>query len=156
MGKYFQKVSLDDVYITALKGRRQRNAEGWERIVPIEKKIRPSGCSLLDEIIYLIEFEGKMTVEDLATAMDAQPLDLSGACRVITGMTLGDFLMAYRMKKVEELLTCTSLTLPEIARRCGFKSRGTMSQFFVRAKGIPPSIYRTSRRPKNFRVLYAW
>ena len=156
MKEYFQKRSVDDVYVSCLKKKRVRNAEGWEKLETVERKVRPSGCYLLDAVVQVIDFEQKWTPREIAGAMEVEAKELSGAVNILTGMPLEAFVAAYRLKRAEELLSCTDLPLDTVASRCGFSSVKTLSQFFFRRRGTRPLAFREKRRPNDFRYRYEW
>ncbi len=66
--------------------------------------------------------------------------------REATGRTSGDYVLEARLSAASALLSETSLSSKEVARRCGFGSPSTMRRIFVARLGIPPEKYRDSFR----------
>ncbi|MBS1369611.1 MAG: helix-turn-helix domain-containing protein [Lentisphaeria bacterium] len=56
------------------------------------------------------------------------------------------FLQEIRFNRIRHLLDSTDLPLSEIARQCGYGSDMALSVAFRRETGIPPGLYRSSRR----------
>mgnify|MGYP000981598319 CR=1 FL=1 len=65
--------------------------------------------------------------------------------RELTGTTVGQYLIDYRLKLVCEALIYTSLTLGEIALKFGFKRASYMSRVFRNRIGVTPGQYRQNR-----------
>lgn len=144
------------MYVSCLKKKRVRNAEGWEKLETVERKVRPSGCYLLDAVVQVMDFGQKWTPGEIAGELEVPPGELSGAVRILTGLSLEAFATAYRLKRAEELLACTDLPLDKIAARCGFSSGKTFTQFFTRKRGIRALAYREKHRPNDFRHWFVW
>jgi len=63
------------------------------------------------------------------------------------GMTLGHYHMNLRIEKVQRLLTETSLSITNIAKRMSFYDQKHLSALFKRKVGIPPLAYRKQTFP---------
>jgi AraC family transcriptional regulator len=62
--------------------------------------------------------------------------------REATGETPHRFLTRLRIEKAQRLFAGTSLTVAEVAERCGFSSPGALSSAFLAHAGVRPSVYR--------------
>lgn len=62
--------------------------------------------------------------------------------RATTGQTPHRYLTGLRIDRARHLLATTSLTLDQIAARCGFASPGALSTAFLKQVGRRPSAYR--------------
>jgi len=62
------------------------------------------------------------------------------------GMSPHQYVLKVRLKYARALITDTSLSVAEIAVHCGFASDAHLSRTFQYQYGIPPSLYRRSRR----------
>jgi len=65
---------------------------------------------------------------------------------VLTGKSTSDLLRNYRIRKAEELLVNSDLTIAEIAYNAGFRDPNYFSKSFVRLYGLTPSRYRTKQQ----------
>ena len=59
-----------------------------------------------------------------------------------TGLAPNDYLLRFRIRKAQELLMQTDLSVREIARRIGIPDSGYFSIVFKRQTGHPPTLYR--------------
>ncbi|MFI6922289.1 helix-turn-helix domain-containing protein [Nonomuraea spiralis] len=59
-----------------------------------------------------------------------------------TGQTPHRYLTRLRIERARRLLSATSLSIEQIARRCGFSGPGALSSAFLRETGVRPSAYR--------------
>ncbi|MHC3471060.1 helix-turn-helix domain-containing protein [Streptomyces sp. 7R007] len=65
--------------------------------------------------------------------------------RAATGETPHRFLTRLRIGEARRLLGDTTLTVAQIAQRCGFSSPGSLSSAFQTQVGVRPSVYRKMR-----------
>jgi transcriptional regulator GlxA family with amidase domain len=66
--------------------------------------------------------------------------------RQVTGMTVGDWLLAERLALCQQLLESTALSIDAIADHAGFGSPVSLRHHFRRRFGISPSDWRTTFR----------
>lgn len=59
-----------------------------------------------------------------------------------TGATVAAYIRRERIKKIEELLTCTGMSLSEISEKFEFPSEHGFNIFFKKYNGMPPGEYR--------------
>ncbi|MGI5292020.1 GlxA family transcriptional regulator [Nonomuraea polychroma] len=85
-----------------------------------------------------------MTVNDLAKQALMSTRTFARRFRAITGTTPHAWLTEQRLDLAEELLTSTTLSIQEIARKAGFPSSGVLRTQFTKRHGIAPSVYRLS------------
>jgi AraC family transcriptional regulator len=62
--------------------------------------------------------------------------------REATGQTPHRYLTRLRIEQAQRFLSSSSLSIEQIARRCGFASPGALSSAFLRQTGVRPSAYR--------------
>ncbi len=62
--------------------------------------------------------------------------------RAATGETPHRFLTRLRIERARRLLADSTLTIAQIAERCGFASPGALSAAFLSHVGVRPSVYR--------------
>lgn len=63
--------------------------------------------------------------------------------RLLTGMTVGQYILKYKLDLAKEALLFTSLNIDEIAQKCGFKQAAYFSRIFRRETGVPPGKFRS-------------
>ncbi|MFD8029619.1 helix-turn-helix domain-containing protein [Streptomyces sp. NPDC059717] len=63
-----------------------------------------------------------------------------------TGETPHRYLTRLRIELAQRLLSETTLTIEQIAERCGFAGPGPLSSAFLRQVGVRPSVYRKHRK----------
>ena len=84
----------------------------------------------------------------LACGVSCAPGYLSGLFHMETGVTPLQHIHRARMRKAEELLARSKVSIKEVAAACGFNSPDYFGRLFRRVHGAPASRYRvTIRRP---------
>lgn len=151
-----KQFTVDDVYVSVLKADIIQHEDGWIHVKKKEKTFKPTGSVLMDIVGQVLLEYKSLSAKGLAEAVGANAAALAGIFRWLTGMTLHEFLIQYRMKQVCEYLTCTDVTVKEIARRCGFSSQASLAHLFVQKFGCKPTKYRRRHRPSNYAKLYEW
>lgn len=88
--------------------------------------------NILDAVIrvYLTHHKAKSPLS-VAHALNVDRRDLSGAIRLLTGMSHEDFLHQYRLRAIVELLTSSQLSTTTIAKFFGYASLRSLNQFLV-------------------------
>ncbi|MGW1048783.1 helix-turn-helix domain-containing protein [Streptomyces sp. NPDC002521] len=83
-----------------------------------------------------------LTLADLAAEVHLSVYHFIRVFREATGETPHRFLTRLRIEQARRLLDGTSLTIGQIAGRCGFSSPGSLSSAFLAHVGVRPSAYR--------------
>jgi AraC family transcriptional regulator len=83
-----------------------------------------------------------LTLADMAAEAHLSVYHFIRVFRGATGETPHRFLTRLRIEQAQRLLADTSLTLAQIAERCGFSTPGTLSSAFLAHAGVRPSAYR--------------
>lgn len=100
---------------------------------------------LQDLLKYLqANYNRKITLQDIADHANLSKSECSRFFKKITGETLFEYLLKYRIEKSIELLRHTDMTITEIAYETGFMSQSYYDQRFRKIKGISPLKYRNS------------
>ena len=154
--KEVKRFTVDDVYVSVLKADIIKHKNGWIHVREKEKMFKPTGSVLMDIVGQVLLEYNSLSAKGLAESVGADVAALAGTFRWLTGMTLHEFLIQYRMKQVCEWLTCTDITIKEIARRCGFSSQASLAHLFAQKFACSPTQYRKQHRPKNYAELYKW
>lgn len=152
----FKKITAEDIYVSVLTAKRVRNAEGWEKLVPVNKKAAATGSFVMDAVAQYLAVHRGVTPLELAPWLQMDAPMLRCFFLYLTGLPAGDFLTQYRLLQAKEWLASTDLNMTEVATRCGFTSLSAFSAWFIRWTKTAPRNYRLQNRPANFRDLYSW
>lgn len=88
--------------------------------------------NILDAVIrVLLTHHKAKTPLAVAHVLNVDRRDLSGAIRLLTGMSHEDFLHQYRLRAMVELLTSTKLATTTIAKYFGYATLRSFNQFLV-------------------------
>ncbi|HIW73647.1 MAG TPA: AraC family transcriptional regulator [Firmicutes bacterium] len=87
-------------------------------------------------------YDKDISVEALCERYHTNHTTLLRDFRRLTGMTVGRYILKYRLDLAKEALLFTSLTVDEIAEKCGFKQASYFSRVFRREAGVPPGRFR--------------
>ena len=96
--------------------------------------------------IYL-NYDKKITLEDLATQEYLSSYYISHLIRKITGLNFQNFLNYIRVESAEKLLAEGKLSLTQISEFCGFSSLAYFNKCFQAWHGITPAQYRHTLHP---------
>jgi transcriptional regulator GlxA family with amidase domain len=83
-----------------------------------------------------------LSVDVLARRMSMSPRTFARRFVAETGATPHGFVTAQRVRRTEEYLEQSDLSIEQIATRVGFSSAATLRHQFTRARGLSPSDYR--------------
>lgn len=82
------------------------------------------------------------SLKELAKKLHYNPNYLSGLIREKTGMNFTQLVRNFRIEDAKRLLSTTSLSIEEIAERCGYVSPDSFSKVFKKETGANPSKFR--------------
>jgi AraC family transcriptional regulator len=89
---------------------------------------------------------GDITIEELARQCGLSRSHFARAFRESTGKPPHRWLMELRLERARELLSNSTLSLGDIAERCGFADQSHFTRAFSAAMGVLPSAWRRLRR----------
>jgi LacI family transcriptional regulator len=87
-----------------------------------------------------------VNVEDLMTRIPVTRRVFEARFKAVFGRTPHQEILRIQLRRVEQLLRETDLSLAQIADRAGFSHTEYMSVVFKQKMGMPPSEFRTSKR----------
>lgn len=148
------KITPEDIYTSRLTEHKTTNSEGWTRWVKVAPP-KSTGNPVIDELCGILAQTPVPSRRAIAVQMGVALADLHALMRVYAGMSMDDFLVAYRMLVGEELLRCTDVNVQDIAWCVGY-SRSVFTPTFERAYGISPRDYRLQKRAVRFAEYYRW
>lgn len=113
-------------------------------------RLPPSGPDdgLLERVNRLLSWHLKerLGIGDLAARLSMSESHLRRRFRQLTGMSLGSFLLHYRLNRAIKLLVHSELSLTQIAFECGYESLAAFSRSFHSKAGKSPSAFRKAGR----------
>ncbi len=84
----------------------------------------------------------KITLRGMSQNLHCSTVTLTESFRREYGMTIMQYVLEQRMKMAEQLLLANTVTVTEIAERCGFPDVEYFSKCFKETHGAPPSVWR--------------
>ena len=84
----------------------------------------------------------KITLSDISQRLHCSTVTLTENFRREFDMTIMQYVQEERMKLARELLSNTSLSITDIADRCGFPDVEYFSRCFKKKEGVSPSEWR--------------
>ncbi|UUO06102.1 DNA-binding transcriptional regulator [Blastopirellula sp. J2-11] len=87
-----------------------------------------------------------ISVSDVLRAVAISRSSLERGLRKLLGRSPNQELLRLKLKRAEEMLTHTDLTLAAIAEKCGFRRTQHLAETFRDLFGTPPGQYRRERR----------
>ena len=93
-----------------------------------------------------INYSDKIRLEDLTKCAHLNRVSLNKSFQDLCGCTAMAYLLAYRLKVAESLLTHTDMSLNEVARATGFEYDTYFIKQFTAKRGMTPTEFRNSSR----------
>ena len=109
----------------------------------------PFGEVIIDAVLDAIRKTRTQSAGDIALLLDADRRLLNDAFLLLTGMNLSTLIIEWRMMQAKDLLDNKSLSVQEVAYRCGFKRQKNLILAFRRRWGTTPQAYRTGKLLRN-------
>jgi len=123
----------------------QRSEMSQPELMPSMK--RKNKLQISDEVekIILAQYSAPLTLEAIAKQMHFTPNYLGTVFRSVKKISVNRFLMKTRIKKAEELLTSSEMTINDIAEQCGFSSLTYFHTTFKKETNLTPSDFRQKK-----------
>lgn len=104
----------------------------------------PVGYSLVDRINLLLDrrLEDSISIPRIAATLSLSESHLRKRFRALTGLSLGSYLVHYKLSRAVKLLVHSQSSLTQIALECGYESLAAFSRSFKTKLGVSPSQYR--------------
>ncbi|WP_286907099.1 helix-turn-helix domain-containing protein [Clostridium sp. UBA1652] len=93
-----------------------------------------------------VNYSEKIMLEDLTKCAHLNRVSLNKMFQELCGLTAMGYLLEYRLKVSETLLTHTDMSLNEIARATGFEYDTYFIKQFISKKSMTPTKYRNASR----------
>jgi transcriptional regulator GlxA family with amidase domain len=93
-----------------------------------------------------------LTVRDLAREAGMSSRNLARHFHAVTGTSPLRWLLNQRVRRAQELLETTDLSVEQVASRTGMGTATTLRRHFGQQVGVPPEAYRRTFRPARSRA----
>ncbi len=120
-----------------------------ETVEELYEAREPTGEVIIDEVVKSIRSTRTQKAADIALLLNADRRVLSNAIELLTGFSLGQLIIEWRMLQARDLLDDESLSVQEVAKRCGFMQQKNLIIAFRRRWGTTPFAYRTGKLIRN-------
>lgn len=165
MRKAVQQAEVHPLYIDALSGQLLQEIEAADSspqvaaMVPrmirrycllVQTYSRERYSSVVRDVLNFVDFHymEPLSLEGLADKYAVNKNYLSTRFHKEVGMTVTDYINLTRVRRSLKLLSSTTMTMPEIAERCGFSDPNYYSRTFRKIHGTTPTEYRKSLKRK--------
>jgi len=91
----------------------------------------------------------KLSRENIALHVHFNPDYLVRIFKKETGLSISEYIIQNRIKKAEELLVSSELSISDIALECGYSNFSYFSTLFKRVNGLSPNEYRKNVKSRN-------
>jgi AraC family transcriptional regulator len=118
--------------------------------MPLEPPLRRGGLAPWQtrraEEALMAHIDGDISLKQLADAVGLSRSHFARAFKKSTGMPPHRWLLARRVERAQDLLLNSTLTIEQIASRCGFADQSHLTRVFARLVQMGPGEWRRRRR----------
>lgn len=109
------------------------------RILRLKNNAKPEETVFLKVLEYIkANYKNPIDNNSAAKAVNYHPNYINSVVKQKTGLSLHKFITAYRVNKATDLLCGTTLSVQEIAAKCGFVNANHFSVCFKKTTGVSP------------------
>lgn len=114
----------------------------------IECEVRNEKINIKGDMLSMVEnyleehYHEQITNSNIASALSYHPYYISATMKKMTGQTLREYILYFRLQKAKYYLRESQKSITKISSACGFTSHSYFSMTFARAFGMTPSKYR--------------
>ncbi len=161
MRKAVQQAEVHPLYIDSVSGEMLREIEETENLAQVSALVprmirrycllvqtysRNRYSGVVRDILNFVDFHymEPLNLESLAGKYAVNKNYLSSRFHREVGMTVTDYINLTRVRRSLKLLSGTTLSMAEIAERCGFSDANYYSRIFKKIHGTTPNEYRKS------------
>jgi two-component system, response regulator YesN len=91
----------------------------------------------------------ELSLEELAQSVNLSASRLRHLFKAETGITPAQYLKKIRMRRAQELIATTYLTMKQVMSSVGVRDRGNFAKDFKKIYGLTPAEYRNRYRDAN-------
>ena len=114
--------------------------EEYQRFTSSDLHATTLACMTLEYIH--TNYDREITVDHLCEMYHTNHTTLLRNFRMLTGTTIGQYIMEYRIQLAKEALLFTNLTVEEVALKFGFRQATYLSRVFKTRTGMTPGQFR--------------
>lgn len=119
------------------------------KVIHYEGSNRPTGIEVLDKFCDLLRSEGHRYPHWFARQLGINNAQLYYTTETLTGYSSSDFIDAYLILLITDLLAATDEQIATVARRVGFPRASELGQFVRRMRQCTPSELRHMGRARQ-------
>lgn len=111
-------------------------------------ELSPSDRTFLDRIDTIVERDmatGETSVDSVASALCMSQQQLRRKLSAISGDTPLAYIRALQMKRAQQLLDVSGMSISEVAMKCGYYDMSHFTRAFKQAVGVTPTQYRKNK-----------
>ena len=118
-----------------------------------QTKGAPTGQTAVDAVVDYVKRVKSHSAQEVALFLNVDQRYLNETMKLFVGVTLKEFIMQWRMRQAIDLLDDESLTVEQVARRCGFRREKDLIAALHTRYGTTPYAYRNGSviRNSNYR-----
>ncbi|MBU3024230.1 AraC family transcriptional regulator [Zobellia galactanivorans] len=119
---------------------------------PSEIMVTSPDQEFLNRVIELLEMnimDAEFNAESLTSALSMSRSAVYNKFKEYTGLSTGEFIRRFRLKRAKQLLETTDLTVKEILYMSGFNTASYFTKCFKKVYGELPKEYQASRRQED-------
>ncbi|CAZ97714.1 AraC-type HTH domain [Zobellia galactanivorans] len=119
---------------------------------PSEIMVTSPDQEFLNRVIELLEMnimDAKFNAESLTSALSMSRSAVYNKFKEYTGLSTGEFIRRFRLKRAKQLLETTDLTVKEILYMSGSNTASYFTKCFKKVYGELPKEYQASRRQED-------
>lgn len=117
-------------------------------VVQKEEMIRDEKTKSVERIsnFLFLNYQQTVTIDDVSSEVGLTKSYMSHLFKEVTGSTIMNYLMAYRLSQARNLLLAEPhISIKQVALKCGFKSIAHFCRYFKSNIGVTPREYRNNQ-----------
>lgn len=140
--------TVEDLFVTPFTKQRRYHEDGTAEYFDVPDTRLRTGLDVFDEMITLLR-SGKRSARKLVKDLGVDRNDINGLTRLLTGLTLREFVAKWQLLTADELLRYTNMKMSKIAEFCGMGSVGFSRRVSQAYKHSPMSRRRRLRKKND-------
>ena len=120
-------------------------------LIEKEEGYKGAGAEVFGKMLSILHtgYAQKLRISDIAEQCHYSEAFVSRHFKKMTGKSIGKYLMDLRMKKANELLLSSCMSIEDIGAACGFSDTNYFISCFSKKFGTPPKKYRIISKSKE-------
>ncbi|MBU5425089.1 AraC family transcriptional regulator [Tissierella pigra] len=135
--KLFYDAKVTEAVALVVERQRKQDSQKQITLSAKDKELLLSVTAYIDD-----HYAFDITLDQLSKIACMGTTKLKTSFKLLHGCTITKYIQHRRMSKAEYLLSCTDLTINQIAQTVGYNSASRFSELFRKSTGILPNEYR--------------